>query len=692
MAGKEDGKKSGRPGAKAVELFKEGKYEQAINELTKFLKTMPDDENKKVALYNRGMAHYNLGKYDMALKDGESCLKIDPSWVKGYKCKGLALAGLGRRNDAVDAFLSGQKMCGSVAEMTDALLNPLIERLNLKTGEETIKNEEKGKDERTEAKGVELFKKGKYKEAITQFTSYLRIEQDDRNKRVAHYNRGMARYYLGQYDSALADGEECLKIDPFWAKGYKCKGLALEGMGRPRDAAETFLDGKKMCCNHDPNTEAVLHELIKRLNRDTGFLGEDLDLYDRMAKEKYCVECNLFENDVGDSLEVDSGKKFISCDKCRMVNYCCRQHKQKDRVTHSEVCEELLMIRKISEEDYDIKFLPKEDALLLLVLKPRGPKGQQMIDIMKRLDHPPIFKNVIDYLGGVGDGNLMPLYQLAKFKPVTKTQQKELNTWNDLFAMIDKTTVGPASTEDIQRALTQILTDPMTLFYAMKRVNLLDNGDENKVIKLHIVGAEPAVEIPRIGIFINVTSNIICSKLHIVYIGPLLISAPGEVQNMSPAVALFRGTYQDYILSSDYKKPDCIVAFFPGLYDGTYNWLPAVVQAVAKKVPFLITCCGNEDHDKTKKWLMEGTHMKPEIVQDYLNPFCSWQAVQDVSGSNSISKRNMFSLFLMGGDLDALRPLLQTEDEKVELVQVLFTLQKNESMSDIMKLKKSGKI
>ena len=71
MAGNEKGNKTGRPGATAVEFFKEGKYEKAINEFTKFLKTLPDDENKKVALYNRGMAHYNLGKYEMALKDGE---------------------------------------------------------------------------------------------------------------------------------------------------------------------------------------------------------------------------------------------------------------------------------------------------------------------------------------------------------------------------------------------------------------------------------------------------------------------------------------------------------------------------------------------------------------------------------------------------------------------------------------------
>ena len=134
MAESEEGKKSGKPGAKGVELFKGGKYEEAINEFTKFLKTMPDDENKKVALYNRGMSYYSLGQQDMALEDGESCLKIDPFWVKGYKCKGLALEGLGKRKDAVNTFLNGKKMCDGLDENTDAILNPLIEKSNLVSG------------------------------------------------------------------------------------------------------------------------------------------------------------------------------------------------------------------------------------------------------------------------------------------------------------------------------------------------------------------------------------------------------------------------------------------------------------------------------------------------------------------------------------------------------------------------------
>ena len=143
-------------------------------------------------------------------------------------------------------------------------------------------------------------------------------------------------------------------------------------------------------------------------------------------------------------------------------------------------------------------------------------------------------------------------------------------------------------------------------------------------------------------------------------------------------------------MTSDYNKPDCVVAFSPGLYDGTYNWLPVVVHAIAKKVPFLVTCDSKEDYHKTKEWLMKD--MKPEIVQDYLNPFCSWDAKQFVSGSNSISKMNMYSLILIGGDLGALQPLLRVEDDNVELFRVLYRFLGKNAWNDIQKLKKGGKI
>ena len=103
------------------------------------------------------------------------------------------------------------------------------------------------------AEGVKLFKEGKYAEAISEFSKYLDTSPDDTEKKVAHYNRGMAHHHLGQHIKALEDGEECIKMDPFWAKGYKCKGMALERMNKPRDAIDTLLNGQKLSFEVDKN-------------------------------------------------------------------------------------------------------------------------------------------------------------------------------------------------------------------------------------------------------------------------------------------------------------------------------------------------------------------------------------------------------------------------------------------------------
>ena len=120
--------------------------------------------------------------------------------------------------------------------------------------------------------GVDLYKEGKFSEAVSQFGKYLEEEQSIEDRKVCLYNRGMAHCKLGLYRMALQDGEQCIRMDRYWAMGYKCKGMALEGMKRPTVAVSTYLYGQKHCTNMDPKTDLVLGPLIKRLNREIGFL------------------------------------------------------------------------------------------------------------------------------------------------------------------------------------------------------------------------------------------------------------------------------------------------------------------------------------------------------------------------------------------------------------------------------------
>ena len=74
-----------------------------------------------------------------------------------------------------------------------------------KIDEDKVKNAETSKGTKAGFNGVELFKEGKYKEAIFQFTMYLNMMPDDENKKVAHYNRGKANPDFSLFQGAYQD-------------------------------------------------------------------------------------------------------------------------------------------------------------------------------------------------------------------------------------------------------------------------------------------------------------------------------------------------------------------------------------------------------------------------------------------------------------------------------------------------------
>ena len=55
----------------------------------------------------RSFAYAKLQKWDQALIDAEACVKIEPTFAKGYLRKGQAEQGLGRVEDAMHSYEQG---------------------------------------------------------------------------------------------------------------------------------------------------------------------------------------------------------------------------------------------------------------------------------------------------------------------------------------------------------------------------------------------------------------------------------------------------------------------------------------------------------------------------------------------------------------------------------------------------------
>mmetsp|Transcript_3216 Transcript_3216/g.8052 ORF Transcript_3216/g.8052 Transcript_3216/m.8052 type:complete len:765 (+) Transcript_3216:141-2435(+) len=138
-------------------LFLAAQYTQAL-ELYNQAVTL-DKENAK--LYsNRAACYEKMQNWQHCLDDAQKCIQYDPSWPRGYLRKGKALEGLGKLVAALDACVEGKtvakKQKGNVEEFSDIIASLYLQL------------------------GVEQKRKGKYLEAIQNFTKGL--EQNTGNR------------------------------------------------------------------------------------------------------------------------------------------------------------------------------------------------------------------------------------------------------------------------------------------------------------------------------------------------------------------------------------------------------------------------------------------------------------------------------------------------------------------------------
>ncbi len=82
---------------KAIEYYKQGKYDQAREEFKKALELKPNDT---YALYGLGNTHYCKANYDEAVKVYTKAIKVNPNYPKVHYSLSLAYSKLGMTRDA----------------------------------------------------------------------------------------------------------------------------------------------------------------------------------------------------------------------------------------------------------------------------------------------------------------------------------------------------------------------------------------------------------------------------------------------------------------------------------------------------------------------------------------------------------------------------------------------------------------
>ncbi|EDK45580.1 Hsp90 cochaperone [Lodderomyces elongisporus] len=88
--------------AEGNKYFAAKEFEKAIDSFTKAIEASPEPNH--VLYSNRSGSYASLKEFGKALEDADECVKINPSWAKGYNRVGGAQFGLGNFEDAKKAY------------------------------------------------------------------------------------------------------------------------------------------------------------------------------------------------------------------------------------------------------------------------------------------------------------------------------------------------------------------------------------------------------------------------------------------------------------------------------------------------------------------------------------------------------------------------------------------------------------
>ena len=137
----------------------------------------PEPDNY-AAWNNKGLALYELGRYEEALEAFDKALEIKPDDIISWNAKGLALDNLSRYEEALEAF---EKALRIQPDNSDAWNN----------------------------KGLALYKLGRFERALEACDQALEIQPDNSD---AWYTKEAALYKLGRTEEALEAYQKGLEI------------------------------------------------------------------------------------------------------------------------------------------------------------------------------------------------------------------------------------------------------------------------------------------------------------------------------------------------------------------------------------------------------------------------------------------------------------------------------------------------
>ena len=271
----------------------EGMGAEALDALGKALNLKPDSAE----IYNgRGIAKLMLERYQDAVADWDEAIRLKPDYAEAYNNRGTTKNLCGRHQDALVDYdiairlRSGNAQTYNKRGLTKYLLKKHKDALadydtaiRLKTdyaeayyyrghANSALKKYEAALADYSKAielglddpaaysnRGFIHFKLGQCRKAITDYNEAIRLKSDETggphiqgnsisfsledtkfDEAEVYTNRGVAKSQLGEYEEALADYDEAIRLKPNYAETYYNRGLTNTLLGKHQDSLTDY--------------------------------------------------------------------------------------------------------------------------------------------------------------------------------------------------------------------------------------------------------------------------------------------------------------------------------------------------------------------------------------------------------------------------------------------------------------------
>ena len=173
----------------ADKYFEEGllfyermEYDRSIESFEKTLELAPHGKDNHIVYYNRGMAHLKNRQYDKAIYDFTKSMEMTPAGTKKLRY--------------------------------DNLIN----------------------------RGEAYQKSNNLELAVKDYTHAIELQPDQKNIKYIYSNRAWVQYALGNYDAAVADFSEAIKIDSEFDSAYFGRATVWQ---TKKDYQRALIDAKE---------------------------------------------------------------------------------------------------------------------------------------------------------------------------------------------------------------------------------------------------------------------------------------------------------------------------------------------------------------------------------------------------------------------------------------------------------------